>query len=230
MASTIRWARTSIFVCYLSDSTDYETIESVKSEPKGARVVHRRSLRVSLRLFQRDREGFVRRTSVWSTRPPRLAPRHKDTSSPSIEDGMTVVSKYQPQFASPLDHVLCASPNCPRSRRYRPSNCSRIARRRRPCTCPTIPGRSPLHVIVVDIIQKHAHKLPALSPVQDLCVQICRVVIRRTMPSKRLVHSHGFSNRVVANRVALLLQSRLCLLYTSPSPRDAHESRMPSSA
>ena len=26
------------------------------------------------------------------------------------------------------------------------------------------------------------------------------------------------------------LKIRLCLLYTSPSPRDAHESRMPSSA
>ena len=25
-------------------------------------------------------------------------------------------------------------------------------------------------------------------------------------------------------------QARVCLLYTSPSPRDAHESRMPSSA
>ena len=27
-----------------------------------------------------------------------------------------------------------------------------------------------------------------------------------------------------------LLELRVCLLYTSPSPRDAHESRMPSSA
>ena len=27
-----------------------------------------------------------------------------------------------------------------------------------------------------------------------------------------------------------LLQDNFCLLYTSPSPRDAHESRMPSSA
>ena len=26
------------------------------------------------------------------------------------------------------------------------------------------------------------------------------------------------------------LESNICLLYTSPSPRDAHESRMPSSA
>ena len=27
-----------------------------------------------------------------------------------------------------------------------------------------------------------------------------------------------------------ILESKTCLLYTSPSPRDAHESRMPSSA
>ena len=27
-----------------------------------------------------------------------------------------------------------------------------------------------------------------------------------------------------------LLPNKICLLYTSPSPRDAHESRMPSSA
>ena len=28
----------------------------------------------------------------------------------------------------------------------------------------------------------------------------------------------------------LIVHSKVCLLYTSPSPRDAHESRMPSSA
>ena len=28
----------------------------------------------------------------------------------------------------------------------------------------------------------------------------------------------------------VLMQAYACLLYTSPSPRDAHESRMPSSA
>ena len=32
------------------------------------------------------------------------------------------------------------------------------------------------------------------------------------------------------NRVAVLEQLRLCLLYTSPSPRDKRQSRMPSSA
>ena len=31
-------------------------------------------------------------------------------------------------------------------------------------------------------------------------------------------------------KVIMDLESQLCLLYTSPSPRDAHESRMPSSA
>ena len=30
--------------------------------------------------------------------------------------------------------------------------------------------------------------------------------------------------------VVILLAFYICLLYTSPSPRDAHESRMPSSA
>ena len=34
----------------------------------------------------------------------------------------------------------------------------------------------------------------------------------------------------VAPRSGLALKYMICLLYTSPSPRDAHESRMPSSA
>ena len=33
-----------------------------------------------------------------------------------------------------------------------------------------------------------------------------------------------------ASNEQLLKDARACLLYTSPSPRDAHESRMPSSA
>ena len=33
-----------------------------------------------------------------------------------------------------------------------------------------------------------------------------------------------------ADRDNFFLVSKSCLLYTSPSPRDAHESRMPSSA
>ena len=38
------------------------------------------------------------------------------------------------------------------------------------------------------------------------------------------------AGRVVANEVLPFTASWICLLYTSPSPRDAHESRMPSSA
>ena len=39
----------------------------------------------------------------------------------------------------------------------------------------------------------------------------------------------GLITRVIGFFYRIYL-SRLCLLYTSPSPRDAHESRMPSSA
>ena len=35
---------------------------------------------------------------------------------------------------------------------------------------------------------------------------------------------------VLISCIASFLIARACLLYTSPSPRDAHESRMPSSA
>ena len=40
-------------------------------------------------------------------------------------------------------------------------------------------------------------------------------------------HSHGGD---IAIRIALQAQSNICLLYTSPSPRDQRGSRMPSSA
>ena len=36
--------------------------------------------------------------------------------------------------------------------------------------------------------------------------------------------------RVMYTRLSLSDDPKACLLYTSPSPRDAHESRMPSSA
>ena len=35
---------------------------------------------------------------------------------------------------------------------------------------------------------------------------------------------------VVHEKNGTILETYTCLLYTSPSPRDAHESRMPSSA
>ena len=35
---------------------------------------------------------------------------------------------------------------------------------------------------------------------------------------------------LVHNKPTIAIDGNVCLLYTSPSPRDAHESRMPSSA
>ena len=47
-------------------------------------------------------------------------------------------------------------------------------------------------------------------------------------------NEHGFANSRARLRMTTLYQvaaaNKGCLLYTSPSPRDAHESRMPSSA
>ena len=43
---------------------------------------------------------------------------------------------------------------------------------------------------------------------------------------------HGFhqANGADGNQIVLLRGESICLLYTSPSPRDVEESRMPSSA
>ena len=40
----------------------------------------------------------------------------------------------------------------------------------------------------------------------------------------------GFVFNLDKTQVALIRKNRPCLLYTSPSPRDVEESRMPSSA
>ena len=44
------------------------------------------------------------------------------------------------------------------------------------------------------------------------------------------VSSVGAKVTEFEEKVAAFTGSKYCLLYTSPSPRDAHESRMPSSA
>ena len=42
--------------------------------------------------------------------------------------------------------------------------------------------------------------------------------------------SRPYANKMKDIVFSLISRSSTCLLYTSPSPRDAHESRMPSSA
>ena len=63
------------------------------------------------------------------------------------------------------------------------------------------------------------------SPALDSCPQRRGVCVRvyTTTPKK----PNSAMRKVARVR---LTNSKDCLLYTSPSPRDAHESRMPSSA
>ena len=55
---------------------------------------------------------------------------------------------------------------------------------------------------------------------------------RRKQQAKYNKTTKGLAIRVNANKLNRKLGTygNSCLLYTSPSPRDAHESRMPSSA
>ena len=55
-------------------------------------------------------------------------------------------------------------------------------------------------------------------------------LVRRALeaPIRQITRNAGVDGSVVVGK--LLEQNKNCLLYTSPSPRDAHESRMPSSA
>ena len=52
----------------------------------------------------------------------------------------------------------------------------------------------------------------------------------RVLGSQRGTRRHAFSRRAAAARSARGTRSCACLLYTSPSPRDKRQSRMPSSA
>ena len=49
-------------------------------------------------------------------------------------------------------------------------------------------------------------------------------------PTKCTKYLFGIFNANDVNELKDLIEEDICLLYTSPSPRDAHESRMPSSA
>ena len=62
----------------------------------------------------------------------------------------------------------------------------------------------------------------ALPPLASVAVNDNQVVVTRADDTKPSKAQHGLTRSLVQNMV--------CLLYTSPSPRDVEESRMPSSA
>ena len=58
-----------------------------------------------------------------------------------------------------------------------------------------------------------------------------KILSKRDKVMRKLISSYKDGNLVTRNDVFFsLCKSIICLLYTSPSPRDVEESRMPSSA
>ena len=51
-----------------------------------------------------------------------------------------------------------------------------------------------------------------------------------TLADRLLAHAKNIAADEIESGWASFEEMKICLLYTSPSPRDAHESRMPSSA
>ena len=98
-------------------------------------------------------------------------------------------------------------------------------------------------VVIIDgvrtAIGRHAGALSDVRP-DDLAALVIREIVSRTGIDPNEVeevyfgcaNQAGEDNRNVARMAALLagLPHSVCLLYTSPSPRDRTRSRMPSSA
>ena len=71
---------------------------------------------------------------------------------------------------------------------------------------------------------------------EDFKLEIKRNLIDQNQVNKNLDSNSSFDRQVIANQksinenIPLANKPEICLLYTSPSPRDATLSRMPSSA
>ena len=85
------------------------------------------------------------------------------------------------------------------------------------------------HIQVVDnpsqreVVEQYLNQVPADSEISAERIAELRAQIKAQLIAKNaVIIAHYYTDP--------LIQSLACLLYTSPSPRDAHESRMPSSA
>ena len=70
------------------------------------------------------------------------------------------------------------------------------------------------------------HEMSNPAVLMKIGQRIKETRIRQRITQEELATASGVSPLTVAN----IEKGKSCLLYTSPSPRDAHESRMPSSA
>ena len=64
----------------------------------------------------------------------------------------------------------------------------------------------------------------------NLALQNIMAMAAEDRPSRVLIFSDGYSTEPITEAAAKLSRLGICLLYTSPSPRDKRQSRMPSSA
>ena len=83
------------------------------------------------------------------------------------------------------------------------------------------------HQLRIPLLSKPADQRKAL--LRGLTTQLIREG-RVTTTKARAKALRNEAERMISLAKEGSLASRSCLLYTSPSPRDAHESRMPSSA
>ena len=72
---------------------------------------------------------------------------------------------------------------------------------------------------------KIAHTQKSLQWVYHDYIPMTPKVIQQIMGNTPITTFHNLDWFAIKNQLP-----KVCLLYTSPSPRDAHESRMPSSA
>ena len=87
-------------------------------------------------------------------------------------------------------------------------------------------------IVPVVVINDAAHAVPLAEALVDSGIESIEVTLRTSAAMKALaaIAQSSVSIKVGAGSVATADQLRACLLYTSPSPRDATLSRMPSSA
>ena len=82
--------------------------------------------------------------------------------------------------------------------------------------------------IKIDILAKQMIKLAGMTPNKEL--KIIYTGLKKGEKLNETLYAEDEKKVDVGNKGYFLVKSEVCLLYTSPSPRDATLSRMPSSA
>ena len=78
---------------------------------------------------------------------------------------------------------------------------------------------------------------PGIEYILDECIEagikeVVFIISNKKKMIKNYFYSDNFYKKIIKKKKdpRIIAEYKNCLLYTSPSPRDAHESRMPSSA